>query len=123
MQGNEEIAECLLHWGSVFSGLNVIVNRQTPPHRDAGTLPEWYDLLATIGGDDDTEMDLVNLGVTLGYRSGCVALFSGSCILHTVPETVADRVCVAYYMKKMILDRFNIELPSWMTTSVYAVDL
>lgn len=118
MQGDEDIAECLLHWGSVFSGLNVIVNRRTPPHRDTGTLAEWYDLLVTIGGDKDTEMELVNLGVVLGYRSGCLALFSGASILHTVAETVADRICIAYYMKRVILDRFNIKLPSWMTDSM-----
>lgn len=123
MQDNNAIADCLIHWGSVFSGLNVIVNRRTPPHRDTGTLAEWYDLLATIGGDADTEMELLNLGVTLQYRSGCLVLFSGASILHTVAETVADRLCLAYYMKKVILDRFSITPPSWMTRSMYQADL
>ncbi|KAG1841840.1 hypothetical protein F4604DRAFT_1939205 [Suillus subluteus] len=36
-------------WPSVFSGIEVIVNRETPYHRDPGASPSVYDLLVSLG--------------------------------------------------------------------------
>ena len=44
--GSQDILSC---WVSVFSGVAVISNRTTPPHRDGGSRFNWYDVLATLG--------------------------------------------------------------------------
>ncbi|KAG2339935.1 hypothetical protein BDR05DRAFT_1002869 [Suillus weaverae] len=38
-------------WPSMFSGIKVIVNRETPHHRDPGASPSVYDLLVSLGQD------------------------------------------------------------------------
>jgi hypothetical protein len=115
-----EIGNCVKRWSSVFSAVNIIVNRETPLHRDTGTLPEWFDILATIGGDSDTIMELPSIGARIAYRSGTVALFSGATIAHSVPAARADRVCFTYYMKNKIHERFGVKAPGWMDASIYS---
>jgi hypothetical protein len=123
MQELPEIGECLRTWSSVFSGVSIIANREAPAHRDTGTLARWFDVLATIGGDADTKLNLLSIGAEMAYRSGTVALFSGASLVHSVPACEADRVCFAYYMKNKIHERFGIRAPSWMESSVYSNQL
>jgi hypothetical protein len=118
-RGDSIIEECLRSWSSVFSAVSVIVNQETPPHRDTGTLPDWYDILTTIGGDDVTLMDLPSLGIRLAYRSGTTTFFSSATIVHSVPAAKADRLCFAYYMKHKIHECFGVKAPSWMEQSVH----
>jgi hypothetical protein len=120
MQDLPEIAECLQTWSSVFSGVSIIANRETPAHRDTGTLAKWFDILATIGGDTDTKLNLLSIGAEMAYRSGTVILFSGALLAHSVAACEAERVCFAYFMKNKIHERFGIRAPSWMESSVYS---
>lgn len=120
MQNLPEIAEILKIWNSVFSGISIIANRETPPHRDTGTLDRWFDILATIGGDYDTVLKLDSISVELAYRSGTVVLFSGATLVHSVAASKANRVCFAYFMKNRIHERFGVRAPNWMELSVYS---
>jgi hypothetical protein len=115
-----EIKEIARHWSSVYSAVSIVSNRDTPLHRDTGTQPPWYDILATIGGDPDTTMDWPSLGIRGQYRSGTCVLFSGNCIPHMVRRSLQDRVVVAYYMKDNVLEEANVEGAPWMEQDMYS---
>ena len=51
-------------WPSFFSGIQVIVNRDTPPHRDMGGSPTCYDFLLSSGTHKQSRLDLPELGKT-----------------------------------------------------------
>ncbi|KDQ49846.1 hypothetical protein JAAARDRAFT_109867, partial [Jaapia argillacea MUCL 33604] len=46
------------HWNSVYSGVTVIANRETPVHRDPNCRLGWFDLLATVGPYQYAELEL-----------------------------------------------------------------
>ncbi|KAG2108757.1 uncharacterized protein F5147DRAFT_549234, partial [Suillus discolor] len=54
-------------WPSEFSGLEVIVNRETPSHRDPGASPSFYDLLVSLGKAHHAILALPDLGAELAY--------------------------------------------------------
>src|SRR3981081_3441287 len=75
----------VLHqWSSVFSGVAVISNRSTPPHRDGGSRHHWYDILVTLGSYRACNLKLPGLGITLEYGPGTVVGISGSVLEHAV---------------------------------------
>jgi hypothetical protein len=63
-------------WPSVFSAIQVIVNRLTPCHRDQGGFPTSYDLLLSLGTHTEARMTLRELGSTFRYTPGCVIIGS-----------------------------------------------
>jgi hypothetical protein len=119
MQELADITEVLQWWSSIYSGVSIIANRETPVHRDVGTSPEAYDLLVTIGGDEETVLCLPSMGLVMEYRSGTTVLFSGYAVPHGVTPSVAERVCFAYYIKDNVHERFRVKGLDWMNQSMY----
>jgi hypothetical protein len=113
------IMSALEVWSSVFNGISVISNRETPFHRDTQTRAEWYDILCTLGGDDDTVLELCELGIRLLYRSGTVTALSGQLLEHGVSATVAERLCYAYWMRDFVHEAMNVQSPGWMVRQTY----
>jgi hypothetical protein len=62
--------DVLSRWASVFSGVSVISNRYTLPHRDEGSRYHWYDILATVGSYRDCKLTLPGLDIDLEYGPG-----------------------------------------------------
>ena len=91
--------DVLSRWASAFSGVAVISNRFTPPHRDNGSRFNWYDILVTLGRYQSCDLNLPGLGITLEYGQGTVVGISGMVLEHEVPEVEGDRVSYAYFMK------------------------
>ena len=48
-------------WPSAFSAMQVIVNRKTPAHRDAGAAPWTYDLLLSAGTHTQSSINLIDI--------------------------------------------------------------
>lgn len=120
LTGSElELTLALEHWSSVFHGLSVMVNRETPLHRDMNTRPEWYDMLATVGTYTDAVLELPGLGIGLRYRSGTVVPISGKVLLHGVAKVDRDRVCLAYYMRDMMGNRVGSQPAGWFNYWTY----
>ena len=61
-----EMSKKLYHWPSVYSGIDVIANCLTPPHRDAGGAASSYDLLLSLG-EGSPELHLTDIGAQLIY--------------------------------------------------------
>jgi hypothetical protein len=114
----------LHHWLSVYSAIQVISNRTTPPHRDKGGAPSYYDLLLSAGTHSDARMHIHDLGATFNYPPGTIILVCGRLLLHQVPPWGdGERICLAHYMRDNVHDRLSIIRADWVSFSSYTKGL
>lgn len=111
--------DVLSQWASVFSGVAVISNRITPPHRDGGSRRNWYDLLAALGSYRNCHLELPGVGISLEYAPGAVVGISGQVLEHGVPDFDGDRVCYAYFMKDSVHEWAKVPGSNWMYANYY----
>ena len=98
LQGLQETAEIASLWTSIFTGIAVISNRETPSHVDYNGRMEWYDLLTAKGSHSScsTRLDLPEMGLSLAYGPGTVVALSGQIFEHCVRFWGdGDRICYA----------------------------
>ena len=101
--------ENLRFWNSIWVGVAVIPNRRTPRHRDKDATHSWYDLLFSGGNHTGASLDIEEVG----------ALVCGKLLSHAVNQWEGERLCLAYYMRRMVHDRLGIFEPSWNTRGRY----
>jgi hypothetical protein len=79
LRGLQDTTEIVSLWTSIFTGIAVISNRETPTHVDYNGRPEWYDLLTAKGSHSSrsTCLDLAEMGLSLAYGPGTVVALSG----------------------------------------------
>lgn len=100
-------------WYSLFNGVQVISNRDTPIHRDNGTECPWLDMLATIGPYKNAMFHLPGIGVNLSYFSGTVIGLCGRLLRHGVSNVDGERICIAYYMRSNVQRRVETPPAGW----------
>ncbi|KXN84160.1 hypothetical protein AN958_00104, partial [Leucoagaricus sp. SymC.cos] len=107
-------------WKSVFTGVTIVSNRITPPHRDnKGHIP-WYDQLVCIGDYESADFHLPELGATFKYLPGTVVHFCGNLLVHQVNSWQGnDRICYASFFRKSVFDRLSLICPGWSTIDEY----
>jgi len=105
--------DALAQWSSVFTVLTVISNRETPLHRDVNSIPQWFDILGSVGDYKNGGMALPGLGIELMYDPGVMVAISGKIIRHGVPRVDGDRVCWAWYMRDAVHEYAGIPRGSW----------
>jgi hypothetical protein len=64
-------------WPSIFSGLEVIANRLTLPHRDSGGTRSHYDMLVSLGIGHDAIFSIKDLEADLDYFPGTMCFICG----------------------------------------------
>lgn len=108
-------------WPSVFTGITIIANRETPPHRDAQGWPAWFDLLASVGQDEYASLNILDLGAKVSYRPGDVNLICGRLLKHAVDGWKGSgRLAYAFYMRPMVAERFGLFVDAeWSKLSFY----
>ena len=74
---HENLADVLQMWMSVFNGVLVICNRETPVHRDNYSSCKWYDMLTTIRPYESAIFELPGVGLRFRYPSGTVISLCG----------------------------------------------
>lgn len=67
----------LSRWPSIFSGLELIVNRVTLSHRDPGGAPSHYDMLVSLGIGHDAIFGIEDVGAELVYSPGTMVYIAG----------------------------------------------
>ncbi|KAG1893225.1 uncharacterized protein F5891DRAFT_1196677 [Suillus fuscotomentosus] len=72
------------YWPSIFSGLDIIANRVTFSHRDAGGSPSLLDLLVSLGRNHHATLALEDLKAELDYSPGTMVYISGRVLEHSV---------------------------------------
>lgn len=112
--------ETIHQWPSYYTGMQVIVNRTTPPHRDMGGSPSHYDLLVSGGTQTDARLRFREIGLDLSYPPGTIAVLCGRVFLHEVEEWGdGERICIAHMMKDNVHDRQDVARPRWPDQSRY----
>ena len=101
-------------WESLFHGIAIISNGSTRAHRDTkGHLP-WYDMLVSIGSVDSLTLNVPELNLKLRYDPRTVVVIAGHVLSHSVERWEAgERACWAFFLRKNILDRFDVACPGW----------
>ena len=108
-----DLAEVLSIWTSIFNGVQVISNRETPVHRDNQTRWEWYDLLVTLGPYTSATLEMPTAGLRFQYSSGTVVGLCGRILRHGVSAAEGERICLAYYMRENVQSRLGAKFAQW----------
>lgn len=118
LEDTEHIAN---QWQSVYTGIQVICNRITPPHRDSKGRPEWYDILANYSEVGALpRLVIEDIGLDLEYGSGTVVGFCGSIFQHGVDSWGdGDRICYAHFMRESVRKRLKVPAAGWVKRSNY----
>jgi Oxygenase domain of the 2OGFeDO superfamily len=102
-------------WATPFTGLSVILNRETIDHRDLKGYRESFDLLLTIGNYKGGRCHLAGLGFSLVYDPGTVVALAGNVLQHGVCPVLGDRACLAHFWHKKVGERLGVKRPQWLT--------
>ncbi|KAG2084905.1 hypothetical protein BD769DRAFT_1374620, partial [Suillus cothurnatus] len=107
-------------WPSVFSGLEIIVNRITLSHRDGGGSPTLYDLLISLGVGHAATIKLADVQAELDYFPGTMLYISGRVLEHSVgPWDNGERFVIAHFMKDKVHDRLGVPRPAFPLQSFF----
>ncbi|KZP34555.1 hypothetical protein FIBSPDRAFT_718978 [Athelia psychrophila] len=107
-------------WPSVWSGIALIVNRETPYHRDTGGSISMYDLLVSAGTHQAAYIEIVELGAEFLYLPGTMVALSGIVLKHRVKSWVGgERICSAHFMKDSVHNRLGQARPAWPVLDDY----
>ena len=109
------LLDILQLWTNPFSALQVVVNRETPLHRDVRGRGTWFDMLVTLGKYENGRLELPGLGLRLNYAPGTVVGIASKVITHGAGKVSGDRICLAYFMRNKVLERLGVSAGTWMT--------
>lgn len=110
LRETEYVEEMLRIWLCPFSGISLLCNSRTPPHRDIFGQVNWYDLLATVGTHSKHELQLPGLGVSLPYSPGTVIALNGRLLTHTADfADDGERAVFACFMRRDV--RLGMQMP------------
>ena len=114
----EALLAALRTWTNPFSALQVIVNRETPLHRDVRGRNAWYDMLVSLGNYTDGRFEVPGIGLRLNYPPGTVIGICSWALLHGAGKVNGDRICLAYFMRNKVLERLGIPAANWRKVSL-----
>lgn len=103
----------LPHAPSMYSGVELISNRQTKDHVDCKGRRQCLDMLVTIGPYLKAEMRLADVGLRFAYPSGTVVAVAGGVVRHSVEAEGGERICWAYFMRDELFHGHGSAAPSW----------
>ena len=107
-------------WPSVFSGLEVIANRRTLPHRDPRAAAPVYDFLLSAGTHLEAFLTVNDIDTQFGYNPGTAIALCGKVLLHEVQGWEGgERVCIAHFIRDGVHNRLNLRRPDWVAFRPY----
>jgi hypothetical protein len=112
--GEDNILPFLHLWPLPFNALSAISNRETALHRDNDTRPEGLDMTMTCGIYHSCVLEKAGLGLRFHWPPGSISCFNGKLVRHGVSKSIGERVCLAYYMRNSVQERYDIDPPEWM---------
>jgi hypothetical protein len=119
-EGLQQWHEHVHLWPSAFSGIQAIVNRITPSHRDTGAAPSMFDLLVSAGTHRNANLRLGDVKANLSYKPGTVVLVCGRVLKHEVADwKLGERICMAHFMRDNVHQRLGLPRPTWVDIEEY----
>ncbi|KAI6110756.1 hypothetical protein EV401DRAFT_2075672 [Pisolithus croceorrhizus] len=104
-----------IRWSSIYLGIDVIVNQETPPHLDQVSAPSLLDLVVSLG-THDAKFHISELGTIFHYQPGTMIYLAGELLTHSVPKwETGERIALAHYMKDAVHNRFGLARPAFTT--------
>jgi hypothetical protein len=104
----------VMAWPSSFSGIAIISNRMTIPHRDSGGWSSCYDLLLAGGNYGHSTLDVPDLNAKFVYNPGTVIAISGKVLRHSINGWQGgERLCIAHYMRNNVHHRLVVQQTRW----------
>lgn len=101
-------------WTSVWSGMALIVNRETPSHRDSGGSISMHDLLVSAGTHQVCYLEVAELGAEFLYLPATMLALSGKALSHRVKSWGGgERICLAHFMKDGVHNQLHQPRPAW----------
>ena len=112
---DENILNGLNVWATPFTGLSVILNRETITHQDAKGYRESFDLLLTIGEYTGGQLHLPGLGFSLIYDPGTVVALASNVLQHGVCPVAGEWACLAHFWHQKVGERLRLMQSRWLT--------
>ncbi|KAI6099313.1 hypothetical protein EDD16DRAFT_1464491, partial [Pisolithus croceorrhizus] len=72
-------------WPSIYVGIDITVNQETPLHVDKVSAPSLLDLLVSLG-THDAKFHVLESSSIFGYQPGTMIYLAGKLLHHSVPE-------------------------------------
>jgi len=121
LRNGEETKAVAKTWQSVYSGISIVSNRISPPHRDSKGRPEWFDTLVNFSAaGTNPRLLLEDLGLDLEYASGTLVSFCGTILKHEVRSWGnGDRICYAHFMRESVRRRLDVPPAGWVYRKTY----
>jgi hypothetical protein len=123
LRDEPDLGAVLSRWPTIFNGIAVISNRETPGHRDNNSRAAWYDILMTFGTYQEAVLELSGVGLKFRYNSGTMMHFGGYGLRHGVARIEGERVCLAFYMRDNVHERMGVQAAPWMTTHYHGIPM
>ena len=102
-----------IKWPSIYSAVDIIINQETPPHRDVNGAPSLLDLVVSLGSHNAV-FQISDLNAVFAYPPGTMIFLAGKILEHKVPKwEKGERISLAHYMKDAVHNRSGIERPSF----------
>jgi hypothetical protein len=116
----DPVGHYVRNWPSVASGISLIINRRTKPHKDQHGITSCYDLLMTAGNYTDCHIELEELKLMIEYLPGGIVAICGKVFKHAVQSwNGGDRICIAHYFRKNVFYRAKTKIPGYVEMSYY----
>lgn len=96
---DEHMQALFNHWSTPFTAFALIVNRETPYHRDTQGGQTMLDVLATFGRYSNGHLNVPLLGSRFVYNPGTLFILPGHLLEHGASQTPGERVCLASFFR------------------------
>ena len=116
LRSQDNLRDAFQYWQTVYNGVSLISNRDTPAHVDANTHRAWPDVLVTAGPYRGGTFKIGTCERPFKYSSGTVVLLCGGSISHEVIDVDGERVCWAFFMRKDVQRRIGWEEIGWASS-------
>jgi Oxygenase domain of the 2OGFeDO superfamily len=104
--GHPELLRKVLDiWGSPFTAVSVIVNRETELHQDTSSPIQSYDILYTGGGYSEGRFEVHGLGLRCRYNPGTIVATLAAVFPHGVGPVNGERVCLAHFFRESAISK------------------
>ncbi|KAI6098689.1 hypothetical protein F5141DRAFT_1010592, partial [Pisolithus sp. B1] len=72
-------------WPSIYLGIDIIVNQETPPDLDQVSTPSLLDSVVSLGTHDSC-FHISEIGTTFDFKPGTMIYLAGKVLTHSVPK-------------------------------------